>query len=249
MEIIQSPSPNFSSRHGRKPIAIVSHITAGAFPGCLSWLCNPQSQASAHYIVTKTGAIHQLVQDEYASWHGGIVNKPNWVLYDGNNPNWYTLGIEHENLGGGQLTELQYQATLWLHKQLITKWQLPVKTDTLIGHYRIDSVNRPNCPGPNFPWQRLFTDLTQQSVNIAIGDKVVQGIIVNDRSYAPIRAISQILGFQYGYNAQIPAVIIGNTTVPIVIQGDTGYAKINELCSAIGRQVQWDGVNNTVRII
>jgi len=248
MEIIQHPSPNFSSRHGRVPIGTCNHITAGAFPGCLNWLCNPESQASAHYLITQMGVIYQLVADENAAWHAGIVNRPNWPLYDGTNPNRYLIGIENENLGGGQLTELQYQANLWLEKVLAQKWGYPINTDTLIGHYRIDSVNRPNCPGPNFPWQRLFADLTQQSVNIAVGGKVVQCIIVGDRSYAPIRVIAQILGFQYGWQPQPPAVIIGSTTVPVVIQGETGYAKVNELAAAIGRQVAWDGPSNTATI-
>jgi len=159
MNIQWKPSPNFSSRNGRTPIAIVDHITAGSYPGCLSWLWNPSARASAHYLVTKAGDILQMVKDEDAAWHAGAVNNPNWSLCDSTNPNRYTIGIEHECLSGGELTEAQYQATLWLHRQLINKWGMPVDNDRIIGHYRIDSVNRPNDPGPNFPWQRLFNDL------------------------------------------------------------------------------------------
>lgn len=249
MAIIWSPSPNFSSRKGRVPTAIVNHITAGNFPGCLSWMKNPAAQASANYLVTRAGEIYQLVKDEDASWHAGIVNKPNWSLYDGTNPNRYTIGIEHENLGGGQLTEAQYQATLVLHKQLIAKYKISVDADHIIGHYRIDSVNRPNCPGPNFPWERLFTDLKLPTVNIQVNGQVVHGIIVEKRSYAPIRVIAQILGFQYQWNPSPPSVVIGSVVVPVVVHGGTGYAKVNELAAAIGRKVAWDGVTNTVTII
>jgi len=160
MEILQVVSPNFSTgRKGRTPIAIVNHIAAGSFPGCLTWLCNAQAQASAHFLITRQGVIYQLVQDEDAAWHCGIVNEPDWSLYDGTNPNRYTIGIEHEGFPDEPLTEPQYQATLWLHRQLIAKWGIPIDTDHIIGHYRIDSVNRPNCPGPSFPWTRLFNDL------------------------------------------------------------------------------------------
>ncbi len=160
MEIEWAPSPNYGKgRKGRKIIAIVSHITAGTFPGCLSWMRNPQAKASAHYLVTRQGKIYQMVRDEDTSWHAGAVNKPSWPLYDGSNPNRYTIGIEHEALPGERLTEMQYQATLWLHKQLIAKHGIPIDEGHIIGHYRIDSVNRPNCPGPGFPWQRLFNDL------------------------------------------------------------------------------------------
>jgi len=48
---------------------------------------------------------------------------------------------------------------LWLHQQLIKWWGILIDSNHIIGHYRIDSVNRPNCPGPLFPWDRLFADL------------------------------------------------------------------------------------------
>lgn len=157
-------TPNFTpGRKGRRPIAIVNHITAGLMPGCLSWMQNRAAQASAHYLITKGGRIIQLVKDEDTAWHSGAVNRPQWILHDGTNPNRYTIGIEHESKGEG-LTEAQYQATLWLHRQLIAKWGIPVDEDNIIGHYRIDSVNRPNCPGPNFPWGRLFSDLRSDAV-------------------------------------------------------------------------------------
>ncbi|HHY28799.1 MAG TPA: N-acetylmuramoyl-L-alanine amidase [Desulfitobacterium dehalogenans] len=158
-------TPNFrSGRNGRKPLAIVDHITAGYYPGCLSWMQNPQSQASAHYLVLKDGRILQLVKDENTAWHAGIVNRPDWSLYDGTNPNYYTIGIEHEGMPGDGLTEAQYQSTLWLHKQLIAKYPAITADDQhIIGHYRIDSINRPNCPGPKFPWSKLFADLKGES--------------------------------------------------------------------------------------
>ena len=169
MEIKQKPSKNFSSRQGRKIIAIVDHITAGAFSGAVSWLSNPAAKASAHYIISRAGEIVQLVADENKAWHAGGPNKPNWPVYDGTDPNLYTIGIEHEGYkdqgGNGQLTEDQYQATLWLHRQLIAKHGIKIDRDHIIGHYRIDSVNRPNCPGPAFPWDRLFADLQGQPVS------------------------------------------------------------------------------------
>src|SRR5665647_861895 len=160
MDIQWKPSPNYrAGRKGRVPIAIVNHITAGLMPGTLTWLCNPQAQASSHYLVTRAGVIYQLVKEEDTAWHAGGVIHPSWSLYDGTNPNNYTIGIEHECMAGGELTEAQYQATLWLHRQLVAKYNIPVDADHIIGHYRIDSVDRPNDPGPNFPWTRLIADL------------------------------------------------------------------------------------------
>jgi len=229
--IEQDLSPNrWEGRKGHKIRAIVIHITAGAFPGCLNWMKNPVSKASANYLVTRTGRIIQLVRDEDSAWANGGVKKPNWrLLIPRVNPNRYTISIEHEgygaNGGDGTLTEPQYQATLWLHRQLIKKYDLPVDQDHIIGHYRIDSVNRPNCPGPKFPWDRLFADL--KGVAAVAGDlrvaedlrkvkiriegkeqKVVEGVIINNTTYAPVRAVAETLGRQVDWDNATREVVI-----------------------------------------
>lgn len=164
------PTQNFSPgrrKYGTQTeqvLAIVDHITAGAFPGCLNWLCNPEAKASAHYLITRDGQIFQLVKEGDTAWHAGIINKPNWALYSqlGYNPNRWTIGIEHEEYSGdGEpgLSEIQYQASKWLHQELTAKYNIPKDNEHIVGHYRVDSVDRANCPGPYFPWQRLFNDL------------------------------------------------------------------------------------------
>lgn len=271
--IIQwAPTPNYSrGRNGKKIIAIVNHITAGSYPGCLSWMQNPAAKASAHYLVIKVGQIFQMVTDEDTSWHAGIVNRPNWSLYDGTNPNRYTIGIEHECLSGGELTEAQYQATLWLHKQLIAKHRIPVNADYIIGHNRIDSVNRRNDPGPFFPWQRLLNDLASQNptVKIQVGQHVLQGILVNGVTYAPVRDLANSLGRSVEWNAQLNAAIIppitninlqpapaGTVNIVIGSQVFSGlmvngksFAPVRQLAESLGRTVTWDGVTQTVAII
>ncbi|EHL03999.1 hypothetical protein HMPREF0322_05286 [Desulfitobacterium hafniense DP7] len=42
----------------------MAHTTAGYYPGCLSWMQNPKSQVSAHYLVLRNGRILQMVKDE-----------------------------------------------------------------------------------------------------------------------------------------------------------------------------------------
>ena len=120
---------------------------------------NPAAKTSSHYLINHKGEIYQLVKDEDTAWHAGIVNQPDWSLYDGSNPNAYTIGIEYEGFDGTQ-SEAQYQAGVWLQRELISKHQVPVNEERIIGHYRIDAVNRMNCPGPNFPWEKLFADLS-----------------------------------------------------------------------------------------
>lgn len=272
--IIWHPSPNFrEGRNGKKIITIVDHITAGLMPGCLNWLCSPAAKASAHYLVTKAGEIYQLVKEGDTAWHAGFVNKPTWELYDGTNPNSHTIGIEFECLQGGALTEPQYQAGLWLHKQLVTKYNIPVDTKHIIGHYRIDRVNRPNDPGKDFPWSRLINDLLAPYpiVSIKFKNGTVKGYLIvddngNGRTYAPVRAIAEGLGKEVQWDGDTntviippinisvtktkqPKVIVGNQVVPAVIINDRAYSLIREIAEALGSIVNWDGDTNSVEII
>lgn len=207
-EIIWRKSPNYQEgRGGRKIIAIVNHITAGLCPGCVDWMCDPAARASAHYVVTKTGLIYQLVRDEDTAWHAGVVNKPNWPLYDGTNPNKYTLGIEHEALVGEGLTEVQYQASLWLHLRLVNKWSLTPDRDHIIGHYRIDSVNRATDPGSKFPWQRLFSDLRKEESNmvptrVIYKGKTMEGFIKEGLTYVEVRKLCEAMGKKVTWNQE-----------------------------------------------
>lgn len=157
-------SPNHSDPKGYKMIAIVDHIMAGTLIGTDSWFANPVSKASSHFGVGKNGEIHQYVDLRYPAWANGVPNKPDWpLLKSGVNPNYYTISIEHEGESGDVMPEAQYQATLALHRWLIETLGIPVTRDNIIGHYRIDSVNKSNCPGSGFPWERLFMDLKGES--------------------------------------------------------------------------------------
>lgn len=153
-------SPNFSSRDGRKAIAIVDHIMQGTLAGTTSWFNNTASQVSAHFGVGKDGTVVQYVKVEDRAWANGIVKAPAWKLYDGTNPNAYTVSIEHEGNTGEPMPEAQYQATLELHKHLIETLGIPVDEDHIIGHNRINSVDKARCPGDGFPWKRLMADLS-----------------------------------------------------------------------------------------
>ncbi len=271
MEIKKTPSPNFKAgRKGRSIIAIVNHITAGLMPGTLSWLQNPAAKASAHYLVTKKGAIYQLVKDEDTAFHAGIVDHPKWPLYDNTNPNFYTLGIEHEALAGEALTEAQYQATLWLHRQLTTRWSIPLDEDHIIGHYRLDNISRKNDPGTKFPWKRLFADLNAQTeppqppgVIIKIGKQEIPGILIDGTSFGPVRIICEALSHQVSWDSKTNTVLIppvniqitasqeikiatGNTLIAALMQGNTAYAPLRKLLPPLGHSLKWDEPTKTV---
>lgn len=126
MEIINSPSPNFSESTLPKTTLVI-HKTLGLMPGTLEWLRSQHSQVSSQYLITKKGEIHQLVQNGDMAWHSGRIYNPSnrakkvmlktsWGSYI--NPNKYCIGIENEALINNEPTKEQLEANIWLFKTL-----------------------------------------------------------------------------------------------------------------------------------
>lgn len=77
------------------PRYLVIHYTAsdnGA--GAVTWLCNPQAQASAHLVVDLDGSVTQLMDFNRVAWHAG---KSEWGGLIGLNR--HSIGIEVVNAG------------------------------------------------------------------------------------------------------------------------------------------------------
>ncbi|SHI63510.1 N-acetylmuramoyl-L-alanine amidase [Lutispora thermophila] len=182
-------SPNkYNGRNGWKPDMIVNHITEGSFEGSVSWLCNPKSQASAHFVVAKDGRIVQLVELKDSAWANGTstdISKNNHcskstlekVRFRKTNANYYTISIEHEGFSGqgqGRLTDIQLEATIWLHRYIINEVkriygiEIPLDRDHIVGHYQIDPIRKPNCPGQNFQFQEIIKALREDVVNMTL---------------------------------------------------------------------------------
>jgi N-acetyl-anhydromuramyl-L-alanine amidase AmpD len=144
-----------------------------------SWFTSSGNEvSSAHFGVSKDGRIHQYVKIERMAWTNGIkadgfkfATAP-MVKELKVNPNLYTVSIEHEGTDG-DLTEAQYLASLWLHfyiRDYVKKvYGSDIKLDKtrVVGHYQIDPRRKPNCPGPRFPWERLYADLAKGSFHAA----------------------------------------------------------------------------------
>src|SRR6516162_6853627 len=100
MEIqwIGCPAENFRKGrpNGHRPEAVVVHIMDGSFSAGESVFMNGATQKSAHYGISRTGEVHQYVDESDTAFHAGIVVRPQWeLLKPGVNPNFYTIGIEH----------------------------------------------------------------------------------------------------------------------------------------------------------
>lgn len=149
------PSPNYwQGRNGMDVEGIVYHATAG--PNAAQWFANPASQVSAHFVISKDGSLVQTVAVEDSAWHAGIVT-PNSIYANRPNPNYWTIGIEHERdvTNTSPITEAQIitssKLTAWLRKQYPKA--VPILHETI-------DVGRV-CPGPNFPLDTIWNNRAQ----------------------------------------------------------------------------------------
>ncbi len=154
--------------------AIVEHITAGS--DSRNHLQNVSNGSSTHFLIRDEGnvaVVYQFMPIEWAAWGNGIANlsvySPQWVVdrvHQGRNINLCTISVEHESPYPmpHPYSEAMIEATIELDKWLVSVVST-IKRDRehIIGHYQIDGVNRPFCPGgPGgklFPFDRVVAAL------------------------------------------------------------------------------------------
>lgn len=152
-------SPNYWDNRGlRRVRCVVWHIADGSLVGTLSWLCSPQSQASAHDVIDRAGIVHNIVAGQHAAWTNGRVCDPNLgkVLVRkqqqiGLNPNWWSYTIECVGYSArgrsGALTSLQIASLILRTAQACYVNRLSADVDHVLRHSDWDSCTRSGCPG------------------------------------------------------------------------------------------------------
>jgi|SRR5277367_11513 len=144
---IGCPQNNFHrGRAGYRPEAIVIHIMDGSFAAGESVFADPRTQKSAHYGLSRTGIVHQYVEETDTAFHAGIVVRPTWKLLKPKvNPNFYTIGIEHEGTADEVWPAEQLNASSLLIAQIAARWEIPLDENHVIFHHQIRASK--TCPG------------------------------------------------------------------------------------------------------
>ncbi|WP_438435387.1 N-acetylmuramoyl-L-alanine amidase [Gorillibacterium sp. sgz500922] len=231
MQIIQKGNAHTisSSRDGRIPCVIVDHISAGTMASMDAWFTSPGNEvSSAHFGVSKTGEIHQYVPLDRMAWANGLtveaMAKAAAPIVRQNapiNPNKYSVSIEHEGTDG-ELTEAQFAASVWLHRFIRDEIKrlygqtIPLDEQHVIGHYQVDPVRKPFCPGPKFPWKQLYEALKEEAkvkkeetVEVMVNGKSIgTGYVDSGITYVPVRAVAQALGASVDYDGKTKTVTI-----------------------------------------
>jgi N-acetyl-anhydromuramyl-L-alanine amidase AmpD len=174
---------------------------------------------SAHYSVSRTGEIHKYVDEQDTAFHCGIVHEPTWPGLkrgpDGQliNPNFYTIGIEHEGRVDDPWPDAMYAASAALLRDIATRYSAltPITRRNVIMHREIRADK--TCPGHMADITRLILEAggpaveepqalrTRSTVNVRRGQPstsapivrvIPAGELVNVRTHVTGEALNGI---------------------------------------------------------
>ncbi len=138
-------SPNFDER--RPDFVVIHHTGSKTLEDAQRILTTPLRKVSAHYLISRDGAIIQLVGENARAWHAG---KSWWGgLTDLNSA---SIGIELDNNGSEPFADAQLDALLVLLADIGRRHAIPAAN--FIGHGDI-APTRKDDPSLWFPWQKL----------------------------------------------------------------------------------------------
>ncbi len=155
--ITKHTSPNCNARkpeRGVDPVidTLVLHYT-GMVPiwRARNWLCSPESQVSAHYLLDEDGTAWRLVDEGERAWHAGVGAWRDW-----RDLNSRSIGIEISNPGHDYgyrpFPDEQIDALIALCRDILKRHPIPPRN--VIGHSDLAPARKID-PGELFPWRAL----------------------------------------------------------------------------------------------
>lgn len=201
-------SPNTSGNLRELKWIIVHYDAASNSASAINWMTNPSSKVSAHFHIDRDGRVVQLVDLNRRAYHAG---KSSWNGYI--DLNWYTIGIELQNTGTQEYTQVQLDSLLGLCQLLVSEY--PSIEDTL-GHSDI-APGRKVDPGKQFPmdWLRRKVFLQQD---------IVDGVLVSKETTSDLN-----LRFGPGTEYKSLGVIKKGDKVNVISSRD-GWSRVH-VCS------------------
>ncbi|WP_251551448.1 N-acetylmuramoyl-L-alanine amidase [Neobacillus muris] len=167
---------------------IVIHDIEGSVQSAISTFLG-NSFVSAHYIVSKTGEVTEMVRPNDVPWHAG-----NWYF------NMHSIGIEHEGFateGADWYSEQMYRSTAKLVKYLSERYNIPIDRQHILGHDEVPGLTVAKQrsmhwdPGAYWNWSHFF-NLLGESINPSYGKN------------------SSIVTIRPNYNTNIESYTYGN---------------------------------------
>jgi N-acetyl-anhydromuramyl-L-alanine amidase AmpD len=148
-----------AARPGTSPITrLVIHVAEGSWASTYAWFRNPRAEASAHYVVSGTGRVAQMVPDRDIAWHAG-----NWTYNES------SIGIEHVGFTNvTRFPDAEYRGSARLAAWLADTYLITPDRAHVIGHYQVPDpnhrgqwggVDHHTDPGGTWNWPRYMAYL------------------------------------------------------------------------------------------
>ncbi|QOF70958.1 N-acetylmuramoyl-L-alanine amidase [Aminobacter sp. SR38] len=203
-------SPNFGQRRdGMKPDMIVLHYTGmETGDGAESWLCNPESEVSSHYLVHEDGRIVQMVREGDRAWHAG---KSSWR--GETDINSCSVGIEIVNpghaLGYRAFPRRQMRAVIELCLGIAERHN--VAPERVLAHSDV-ALGRKVDPGEKFSWRML----AQSGIGHWVAPSPRKGgaLLQPGDGGAAVEELQSMLAL-YGYGVEITGRLDAQTVVTV----------------------------------
>ncbi len=177
-EAVWRPSPNFDDRSGGTTgdvHMVIVHTCEGGYASCWSWLTNPSSGVSSHYVVDEEGTeISQLVREADRAWHIAAtydcsLNHGHDCRLDGVQSNHFTVGIEHAGFASqDSFPTSQVDASAALVCRISQRTGMPRDYRHVVAHGQLQA-NRTD-PGPNWPWTEYVTGIQRRCGETVVDD-------------------------------------------------------------------------------
>lgn len=187
------PSPNFDVRAADSTGAVhqvIVHTCEGGYTGCWSWLVNPVSEVSAHYVIAEDGGeISQLVRERDRAWHIAALydcalNRRHDCWLNGVQSNHFTIGLEHAGFASqDSFPTAQLDASAALVCDISRDRAVPRDWQHIVAHGQLQPENRTD-PGPNWPWVEYLHRVQRHCGEIVVDDSATY----NDAQVAAVQA-------------------------------------------------------------
>jgi len=131
------------------PLYIILHHSGGSFAGGVSWILNPESKVSYHYLIDpETGNRVQLVWDSKRAWHAG---RSRWQGRTGLNS--HSIGIAFA--GDTNTREVaEHEIDSVAHKCLYLMDKFKIPKDGIVTHQMIAPNRKNDCSEGT--WHRVL---------------------------------------------------------------------------------------------
>ena len=155
------PASSANYPHAHRPSSliriVVVHVAEGSYAGTIGWFRNPRARVSAHYVISRTAEVTQMLGHTRAGWHAGngYVNRR-------------SIGIEHEGFTWvpWTFTDAEYRASARVVASVMRRYVLPIDRSRVIGHHEVPDPYRRgrfggyghhSDPGRYWDWGRYMS--------------------------------------------------------------------------------------------